>query len=156
MQRIHLHYLKSFLLIVAGVVLGLCIFALPYFSIQAATTFPEVAYLQYPILLGLYATAIPFFYAIYETIFMLPIVEKMSIFSKQLKNGFNRIQYCGIVIAVLYVAGFIILDRSNAFPPLLALMGVVILFITGLVISTAFVMKMMIARKGLAYKVYKP
>ena len=145
MKRVSSMILKGLLFVLGAIVLLLCVFALPYLANEAASEFPEVAYLHYPILLGLYATAIPFFYAIYETIAMLGIIEKESIASKQLVPGFKRIQYCGILIVLLYSAGIVILSVANALIPMLLLMGLCVLLITAIVISTSAFMKQAIS-----------
>lgn len=150
MQRVSSLILKGLLLVLGGIVLLLCVFALPYLAKEAASEFPEVAYLQYPILLGLYATAIPFFYAIYEAIAMLGIIEKESIASKQLVPGFKRIQYCGILIVLLYCAGIVILSVANALIPMLVLIGFGVLLITAIVIATSVFMKQAIGKSSLA------
>lgn len=41
-------------------VLFLCVTVLPAVARETVTANPEVAYLHYPILLGMYATAVPF------------------------------------------------------------------------------------------------
>lgn len=150
MQRVSSLILKGLLYVLGGIVLVFCVFALPYFAKEAASEFPEVAYLHYPILLGLYATAVPFFYAIYETIVMLGIIEKESIASKQLVPGFKRIQYCGILIVLLYSAGIVLLSVANALIPMLLLIGGGVLLITAIVISTSAFMKQAIGKSNFA------
>ncbi|WP_341323234.1 DUF2975 domain-containing protein [Solibacillus sp. FSL H8-0523] len=150
MNRISSLILKGLLFVLGGIVLLLCVSALPYLAKEAASEFPEVAYLHYPILLGLYATAIPFFYAIYETVAMLGIIEKESIASKQLVPGFKRIQYCGILIVLLYCAGIVLLSVAKALIPMLLLIGIGVLLITAIVISTSAFMKQAIGKSSLA------
>lgn len=150
MQRFNAMLLSTFLVGLGIIVILLCVFTLPRLALETVTHSPEVAYLQYPILFGLYATAVPFLYAIYETLHMIQIIEKQSITSKQLVQGFTRIKYCGIVIAALYIAGIIILDTANAFPPAMALLGVIILFITGMVITVSIFMRHAIEKSCVA------
>jgi hypothetical protein len=121
--------------------LCLCVFVLPNLSQETVRMNPEVAFLQYPILLGMYATAIPFFYALYETVNMIYITQRESIFSSRIVQGLNHIKYCAFAIIVLYVLGMFVLDYTNAFPPLVAVMGIVILFVTIMVALGAAFLK---------------
>ncbi|MER2127853.1 DUF2975 domain-containing protein [Solibacillus sp. FSL H8-0523] len=146
MKRFSAMLLSTFLVGLGIIVILLCVFILPRLALETVTHSPEVAYF----LFGLYATAVPFLYAIYETLHMIQIIEKQSITSKQLLQGFTRIKYCGIVIAALYIAGIIILDTANALPPAMALLGVIILFITGMVITVSIFMRHAIGKSCVA------
>ena len=130
MQKMNAILLSFSIFFIGILVLLLCIFALPQLANETATIHPEVAYLKLPILLGLYATAIPFFYALYETVKLIQIAMRESVFTIEILLGFNRIKICAITIITLYVFGFIILTVTNALPPLVALIGILIMFIT--------------------------
>lgn len=137
--------LLSFLTIFIGIiVLFLCIFVLPQLATETENIHPEVAFLKLPILLGMYATAIPFFYALFETIKIIQVAERESLFSEDIRLGVNRIKICAITIVTLYVLGFMILNFSNALPPLAALMGIVIIIITLMVaLGANFIMDLL-------------
>ena len=120
MQKLNSIILSSVIVLIGIIVLLLCIFLLPSLAQETVLIHPEVAYLQYPILLGMYATALPFFYAIYETVIMIQVIERESIFSSRIVEGLNSIKYCAFVIIGLYVLGFFVLDYTNAFPPIVA------------------------------------
>ena len=141
MQKINAIILSSVIVVTGLIVLLLCVFALPSLAQETARINPEVAYLQYPILLGMYATALPFFYALYETIMMIQVTERESIFSNRIVQGLNSIKHCAFVIMALYVVGFSILDYANALPPLVAVMGICIIVITILVATGAAFLK---------------
>ena len=130
MQKINSIALSSFIVFIGFIVFSLCIFVLPNLSQETAQMNPEVAFLQYPILFGMYATAVPFFYAIYETVVMIHVTQRESIFSSRIVQGLNHIKYCAFAIIVLYVLGIFVLDYTNAFPPLVAVMGFVIVIVT--------------------------
>ena len=102
---------------------------------------PEVMYLKNPILLGMYATAIPFFYAIYATIKIIFTAEKESIYAEEIKGFLTQISYCAAVIILLYIAGFTILDVSKALPPIVAILGVMIIIISSIVATAASFIK---------------
>lgn len=141
MQKINSVILSLVLVIIGIIVLLLCIFVLPSLSQETSRINPEVAYLQYPILLGMYATAVPFFYAIYETVLMIQVAQRESVFSSRIVQGLNHIKYCAIAIIILYVLGIFVLDYTNAFPPLVAVTGIVILIITMVVALGAAFLK---------------
>lgn len=141
MQKLNSIVLRTMIFSTGIVILLLCIFVLPKMAQETVQLNPEVAYLQYPILLGMYATAIPFFYALYETLNMMRIAERESIFSNCIVHGLNAIKYCAYVIITLYVLGFFLLDYTNALPPLVAIIGIVIIIVTSVVASGAAFLK---------------
>lgn len=149
MQKLNSIFLRTFIISTGVLVLSLCVFILPGVAQETAHLNPKVAYLQYPILLGMYATAIPFFYALYETLKMIAIIERESVFSSRLEQGLNYIKYCAYVILVLYISGFFLLDYSNALPPLVAVIGIVIIIITTLVATGAAFLKHVLIKSRL-------
>ncbi|MEK5186755.1 DUF2975 domain-containing protein [Solibacillus sp. FSL R5-0449] len=141
MRKLNSIFLKTVIISTGILVLLLCVFVLPWLAQETAHLNPEVAYLQYPILLGMYATAIPFFYALYETLKMITIIERESVFSSRLEQGLNYIKYCAYAILTLYISGFFLLDYTNALPPLVAAIGIVIILITILIATGAAFLK---------------
>lgn len=110
-------------------VLGLCIFGLPVLA-EFAEWIPELAYLQYPFLIGMYASAIAFFFALYQTLKLLNYIDKNKAFSESSVKALKNIKYCAITISILYAAEmpvlFLMADGDDA-PGLVAL-GLVITF----------------------------
>ena len=149
MQKLNSTVLSSVIVLIGIIVLLLCIFLLPSLAQETVLLHPEVAYLQYPILLGMYATALPFFYAIYETVIMIQVIERESLFSSRIVEGLNSIKYCAFVIIGLYVLGFFVLDYTNAFPPIVAVMGVGILIVTIMVATGAAFIKNVLLKNQL-------
>jgi hypothetical protein len=83
--------------VVAGILA--CIFALPPFGTAIAMNFPDYAFWQYPILVGLYAAALCFFLALVEFWSLLDGINKdNSLSAKKLKI----IRLCSIAFSVLY------------------------------------------------------
>ena len=119
----------------------MCAFVLPSIADDVVRHSPEVAHLQYPILLGMYATAIPFFYAIYATMMIIFTAEKESIYAEMIKGYLTQISYCAAVIILLYIVGFTILDVSKALPPIVALLGVIIIIVSSIVATAALFIK---------------
>jgi hypothetical protein len=114
--------LRGAIILIGLVVLGLCIFVLPD-GIRSDTT----GYYQ-PILLGLYVPAIPFFFALYQSLRLLTYIDADKAFTMLSAKAFKHITYCAIVIGLLFVAGmpyiYYAADRDDA-PGVVAL-GLVI------------------------------
>lgn len=141
MQKITSVFLSSVLILIGTIVLLLCIFVLPRVAHITALVHPEVAYLKYPVLLGMYATALPFFYALYETVTMIQVIRHESIFSTRIVEGLNYIKYCAFIIIGLYVLGISVLYYTNALPPVVSVAGLGIIIITIMVAAGAAFIK---------------
>lgn len=89
-------FLKIAVILIGIPILALCIFGLPSF----------VNYLHYPVLIGMYAAAVPFFFALYQTLKLLSYIDKNKAFSELSVNALKHIKYCAITISILY-AGLI-------------------------------------------------
>ncbi len=128
MKRVSTIFLKSVLFVMAGMLLAFCIFAIPAISRGVGTEWPHLAYLKYPILIGGYLTAIPFFIALYQAFKLLGYIDKNTAFSELSVKALKHIKYCGIAMSGLYLAAlpifFQIADADDA--PGLVLMGMVI------------------------------
>jgi len=119
-------FLKITVIIIGILVLALCIFWLP----SAAD------YLHYPILIGMYSTAITFFFALYQTLKLLSYIDENKAFSKLSVKALKYIKYCAITISIIYAVlipfVFPIADADDA--P--GLMGFPVIFIfTSIVIG---------------------
>jgi hypothetical protein len=95
---------------------------------DTAETFPEYAYLKYPVLFGIYVTTIPFFFALNYTLKLLNYIENNNAFSKLSVQKLKYIKYCGSSISVLYVIGSIFLLSQNALHPGIAIIVCTITF----------------------------
>lgn len=149
MQKVTSTILSSVTILLGTIILLLCVFVLPKVAEETVFIHPEVTYLKYPILLGMYATALPFFYALYETLIMIKIIECQSIISSRTVQGLNRIKYCAFVIILLYVIGIFTLDYANALPPIIAVMGYGILLVTIRVAAGAAFIKNLLIKNQL-------
>ncbi|MDN7242309.1 DUF2975 domain-containing protein [Planococcus sp. N028] len=97
-------FLKAAILFIGIPVLAVCIFGLsrlhpdsPYWAL------PELANLQYPILIGMYLAMIPFFIALYQTLKLLSYIDRNEAFSESSVKALKNIKYCAIAISILYV-----------------------------------------------------
>jgi hypothetical protein len=68
---------------------------------------PDRAYLIYPVLAIVFATVIPFFAALYQTLKLLGYIDKNKAFSDLSIKAIKFIKYCAITITILYVIGMI-------------------------------------------------
>ena len=127
-------FLKVAVILIGIPVLALCIFGLPWTANEAAKHYP--AYFLYPVLIGLYAAAIPFFFALYQTLKLLSYIDKNKAFSELSVKALKNIKYCAITISTLYVVVmpllYIMAEVDDA--PGIILIGLVIIF-TSMVIA---------------------
>ena len=128
MEQITTLLLKIVIYIMGITVLSLCIYWLPWQANVLAEMYPEFIHLKYPLLIGIYMTAIPFFLALYQGLKILSYIEKGIPFSKVSVNSLKCIKYCAITIGALYVVGFCILILQDAGNPGIGLLGLVITF----------------------------
>lgn len=85
-------FLKFAVILIGIPVLALCIFWLPGF----------VNYLPNPILIGVYATALSFFFALYQALKLLSYIDKDKAFSELSVNALKNIKYSAILIGIIY------------------------------------------------------
>jgi hypothetical protein len=118
MKRASTLFLKATLVVMGGIALAFCIFAIPAISGGVSGEWPHLAYLRYPILLGGYATAVPFFIALYQAFRLLVRIDKGEAFSSASAGALRSIKYCGIAMGALYTAGlpmaFLVADADDA------------------------------------------
>lgn len=97
--------LKVTLFIMGSIALLLSIFAFPSILRGGPLEFPSVAYVFSPLVLGLYATTIPFFIGLWQTFKLLSYIEKNQTFSDLSMRTLKNIKYCAIIIGILYMGG---------------------------------------------------
>ncbi|MDW0110542.1 DUF2975 domain-containing protein [Sporosarcina aquimarina] len=106
-------FLKVTLVIMALPILALCIFVVPQIAEFFAELVPNWAFLRYPFLVGLYAAALIYFAALYQTMKLLTYIDKDTAFSEASVSVLKNIKLCAILIGTLFVL----------FMPLIFLMG---------------------------------
>lgn len=97
--------LKLAVLAIGLVVLGLSIITLPVIAREWAIEFPEIANLRIPVVVGLTATTIPFFYALLQGWKLLSYIDKGKAFSPRSVAALRRIKLCALIISAIYIAG---------------------------------------------------
>jgi hypothetical protein len=115
--------LRLAVLTLGAIILALCVFALP-----AGIVSDETGLYRW-ILLGLYVPALPFFYAIFQTMKLLQYIDHDTAFSDDSVAALKDIKYCGIIIAGMFSAGmpfiFYVADKDDA--PGVVAIGLVII-----------------------------
>ncbi|WP_368488494.1 DUF2975 domain-containing protein [Clostridium sp. BJN0013] len=92
MKRCSTIFLRIAVFLIGIPVLALCIFWLPLVA----------DYLHYPILIGVYASAITFFFALYQALKLLSYIDKNKAFSELSIKALKNIKYCAITISIIY------------------------------------------------------
>jgi len=128
MKRNKTTFLKLAVEIIGIIALILCIFWLPGLARNIAEMNPEYAYLRYPVLVGVYSTAIPFYVALYQSLKLLNYIESKNAFSELAIESLKYIKRCATTIIIIYVIGLILLQIQNALHPSIGIIGVVIIF----------------------------
>ena len=126
-------FLKVVVILIGIPVLALCIVWLPGFA----------NYLHYPILIGVYATAISFFFALYQAIKLLSYIDKNKAFSELSVNALKYIKYCAITISIIYavLAPFLIPIADADDAPGLVGIPIIIIFASSVVAVFAAVLQ---------------
>jgi hypothetical protein len=122
-------FLKIVVVLMGIPVLGICIFVLPVLG-DFEEWIPKFAYLQYPFLIGMYITAIAFFYALYQTLKLLSYIDKNNAFTDLSVKALKNIKTCAITISCLYVLEmpiFVLMGDADDSPGLVAV-GLLIMF----------------------------
>jgi len=136
-------FLKVVVLLLALPVLALCIFILPDVAAFFVELNPEFSVLRYPFLIGLYMTALSFFFALYQTIRLLNAIDRNLVFSPVAVDPLKKIKYCALVIGGLYVLFMPLLylmgEKDDA--PGIILIGLIVLFGSAIVAVFAAVLQ---------------
>lgn len=89
-----------------------------------------MAYIKYLVFINLYATAIPYYFALYQTFKLLNYIDKNNAFSELSVKALKNIKYSALAISVLYVLGmplfYLVAERDDA--PGIIVIGMIIIF----------------------------
>ncbi|MDQ0882597.1 DUF2975 domain-containing protein [Peribacillus sp. V2I11] len=123
-------FLKIAVILIGIPVLALCIFVVPEIANFAAELYPDMTYLKYLVLIDMYASAIPFYFALFQAFKLLSYIDKNKAFSELSVRALKTIKNCAITISVLYVAGmplfYLLAEMDDA--PGIILIGMVVVF----------------------------
>lgn len=87
-------------------VLALCVFGLPamWNAVPNDYEYADIAKALRSIIFVMYASAIPFFYALWQTMLLLNYIDKNTAFSKLSVKALRHIMYCALSVSILYAA----------------------------------------------------
>jgi len=127
MKKITVPLFQMGVLFIALIIILLAIFWLPQTAAWFAEEAPKWAYLQYPLLIGIYITVIPFMLGIYEGLKLSRIVQINQAFSLAAVTSLKKIKGYALTIAVVYLMGTIILMQMVDLSPGIFLLGIIIM-----------------------------
>ena len=121
-------FLKASIILMGIPVLALCIVGLPWLANNPAN--PDYSYILYPIVIGIYVSAIPFFIALYYAFKLLSYIDKNKAFSYLSVKVLKKIKFCAIIISSVYaiIAPFVYLVAELDDAPGLIIIGMVPIF----------------------------
>ncbi|MFJ7829460.1 DUF2975 domain-containing protein [Peribacillus sp. NPDC097284] len=133
MKRSSTLFLKVAVIFIGIPVLALCLFVLPQIANEANEATDrgwDLAYVVYGILAVMYVTAIPFYFALYQSFTLLSYIDKNQAFSELSVRALKKIKNCALIISGLYVIGlpFVYILAENDDAPGLILVGMVMIF----------------------------
>ena len=99
-------FLKIAVIILGIPVLALCIFAVPVLGNISAEVLPDFEYIKLLVSLIFYASAIPFYFALYLAFKLLRYIDKNKAFSHESVEALKKIKYCAIAISILHLLVF--------------------------------------------------
>jgi len=123
-------FLKTVVFLLGLPVLALCIFIIPEIAAFLVELVPSLAYLQYPFMIGLYASAGIYFFALYQVFRLLGFIDQDLAFSDLTVSVLKNIKFCAAAIGSLFILFmpliFMMGDLDDA--PGLVLIGLIIIF----------------------------
>ncbi|KND52117.1 MAG: putative membrane protein [Parcubacteria bacterium C7867-003] len=95
-------FLKAVLVFMALAVLAFCIFAVPTMGPGVNAEFPGIMYPAYIVTILMYASAIPFFCALYNAFKLLIYIDRSIAFSEVSIKALRNIKYSAVAMTVVY------------------------------------------------------
>ncbi|MFK7697506.1 DUF2975 domain-containing protein [Paenibacillus sp. HJGM_3] len=139
-------FLKAAVILIGIPVLALCIFLVPEIANFAVDLYPEMTYLKYLVFIDLYASAIPFYIALYQAFRLLCNIDMNKAFSELSVKALKNIKNCAIAISIVYVAGmplFYLLAEKDDAPGILVI-GLIVIFASIVIAVFAAVLQMLL------------
>lgn len=133
MKRGSTLFLKVAVIFIGIPVLAMCLFLLPQIANEAheaADRGADIAYVVYGILMVMYVSAVPFYFALYQSFNLLSYIDKNQAFSELSVTALKKIKNCALIISGLYVVAlpfvFMLAEVDDA--PGLVLVGLLFVF----------------------------
>ncbi len=127
MRKIGIVLFQLGILFVLLIILLIAGFVLPNVARDFAIEAPEWAYLQYPLLISIYITLIPFVIAVYQGFKLSRLIQINDVFSIQALQRLRVIKNCAFIVSLLYLLGTIVLSKLVDLSPGIAMLGLIIL-----------------------------
>lgn len=103
MEKVTTLFLKIAVIFLGVPVLALCIFLVPEMANFTAELLPEFTFIKYLVFIVFDASAIPFYFALYQAFKLLRYIDKNNAFSDLSVKALKKIKYSAITISVLHV-----------------------------------------------------
>ncbi|MED3553673.1 DUF2975 domain-containing protein [Cytobacillus praedii] len=103
MKQVSTLFLKIAVILIGIPILALCIFMVPELGNIAAELLPKFAIIKYLVFIVFYASAIPFYIALYQAFKLLRYIDKNEAFSQISVTALKKIKYCAITISSLHI-----------------------------------------------------
>ena len=136
-------FLKMAVIVMGIPVLALCIFLVPEIANFAEELYPDIPYLKYLVFIDLYATAIPFYFALYQAFKLLNYIDMGNAFSELSVRALKNIKYCALAISSLYVLGmplfFLVGEKDDA--PGVIVIGLIMIFASMVIVVFSAVLQ---------------
>ncbi|OWA34011.1 hypothetical protein B9G55_16880 [Saccharibacillus sp. O16] len=143
MKRGTTFFLRMALLLIALLVLAIYIFVVPTIGRFAAELYPDYTYIKGLVWLDLYATAIPFYLALYRSYQLLGYIDRSEAFSQLAVRALRSIRNCAFGVSGLFAVGmplyYLMADKDDA--PGIIVIGLVIIFASFTIAVFAAVLK---------------
>lgn len=133
-------FLKIAVFLIGIPVLALCVWVVPHVALNTVEHSPILTIVA---LIGVYATAIAYFVALFTTIKLLSYIDQNIAFSELSVKALIQIKYCAILISSVYVVGMPLIYYAAEVDdaPGLILIGMVIIFASFVVAVFAAVLQ---------------
>ncbi|SES64050.1 Protein of unknown function [Oceanobacillus limi] len=136
-------FLKIAVILIGIPILAMCIFLVPGIANFAADMIPEITFMKYLVFIFLYATAVPFYFALYQAFKLLSYIDKNKAFSELSVRALKNIKYCANIISGFYVLGmplfYFVAERDDA--PGIIIIGMIIIFASTVIAVFAAVLQ---------------
>ncbi|WP_066304350.1 DUF2975 domain-containing protein [Bacillus sp. FJAT-29814] len=103
MERGSTLFLKLTVILMGIPVLALCIFFVPELAELAAKLLPKFSFINYLVSIIFWASAIPYYFALYQAFKLLRYIDKNEAFSEISVVALRKIKHCAISISALHV-----------------------------------------------------
>jgi len=134
-------FLKIAVFLLGTPILALGIVGIPWLLHNPAN--PDYAPILYPIVIGMYLSAIPFYMALYQAFKLLGYIDKNKAFSQISVNALKTINKCALTFSGIFVLilpfVFLVAEKDDA--PGLVLIGMVPIFASVVVAVFAAVLR---------------